>query len=231
MVGWCCLAASTANRNYRRDSRVRKWMLCAAIISAGPAQADGPPMAFEFQTAPRYPLTLYERGVSGSVLIELNGHKDGSITDVKVVDSSHPKFARSAERAVPQWRLKPWKVSAEAPETIAFREEIYFTHTREWGGAQGWMRNQIRLLSCRTFNEAVANFRTQSPDRDLSDMHVFRHTFRLLARSATRQKMSDDERVELGDRFVSRVPAILALCEGPQLRFKEALPKDIRARL
>jgi len=83
---------------------VRKLFLYAALMGCGALQAQEVEIEYERQRAPRYPLSLYEQGISGLAVVEFNTDRDGSITDVKVIDSSHERFAKTAEWAIPQWR-------------------------------------------------------------------------------------------------------------------------------
>ena len=210
-------------------TRMLKWLMFASSLISGSLLAHAVELKYAHQPAPAYPRSLYEQGVSGLVLVEFRGHSDGSITDVNVIDSSHHNFAKSVLRAVPGWRLKPWQVGFETPETISFRQELYFTHSSERQEPHRWIRRHVRVLSCNTFNKALKTFRANSPDHDVRDMHHITYTFRVLGRSATRLKMTDDQRAELGDDFVRAIPEVIQRCRAqPGLRYKEALPESVR---
>ena len=200
-----------------------------SLLSSGSLLAQPVELKYAHQPAPAYPRSLYEQGVSGLVLFEFRGHSDGSITDVNVIDSSHHSFARSVQRTVPIWRLKPWEVGPEAPESISFRQELYFTHSSEGREPHRWIRRHVRVLSCNAFNKALKTFLTHSPGHDVRDMHHITYTFRVLGRSATRLKMTDDQRAELGNDFVRAIPDVIQRCSAqPRLRYKEALPESVR---
>lgn len=128
------------------------------------------------------------------MLIEFRGHNDGSITDVKVIDSSNVKFARSIERAVPQWRLKPWKASAEIPDSATFRQILYFNHLNEGHDVHRWTRRYIRRLSCSKFNKALATVKSNAPGRELQDMHYVIYTLA----GEVGDQAQNDERTESG---------------------------------
>jgi len=98
-------------------TRMLKWLMFASLLISGSLLAHAVELKYAHQPAPAYPRSLYEQGVSGMVLVEFRGHSDGSITDVNVIDSSHHSFAKSVQRAVPGWRLKPWEVGPETPES------------------------------------------------------------------------------------------------------------------
>lgn len=210
-------------------TRMLKWLVFASLLNCGSLLAQPVELKYANQPAPAYPRYLYEQGVSGLVLFEFRGHSDGSITDVNVIDSSHHSFATSVQRAVPGWRLKPWEVGSETPESISFRQELYFTHSSERQEPHRWIRRHVRVLSCNAFNKALKTFRANSPGHDVRDMHHITYTFRVLGRSATRLKMTDDERAELGNDFVRAIPDVIQRCKAqPGLRYKEALPGKVR---
>lgn len=210
-------------------TRMLKWLMFASLLSSGSLLAQPVELKYAHQPAPAYPRSLYEQGVSGMVLFEFQGHSDGAITDVNVIDSSHKSFAKSVQRAVPGWRLESWKVDLETPESITVRQELYFTHSSERQEPHRWIRRHVRVLSCNAFNKALKAFRANSPDHDLRDMHLITYTLRVLGRAATRLNMKDDQRAELGDDFVRAIPDVIQRCEAqPQLRYKEALPDKVR---
>lgn len=189
-------------------------------------------LEFDVQTAPRFPRSLYEEGVSGVVIMEFSVRNDGSVTDVKVVDSSHVKFAQSAVRAVAQWRAQPWQVKPGLPGVRTFREELYFSHSKEGSNPHRWVRQSVRRASCTKFNKAMADFQAHSPERAWVDMHYFAYTFKVLARSATRLKMTDEQREETGDTLVAAVPQIVAMCKAqPEMRYRDTVPEEIRGML
>lgn len=210
-------------------TRMLKWLMFASLLISGSLLAHAVELKYAHQPAPAYPRSLYEQGVSGMVLVEFRGHSDGSITDVNVIDSSHHSFAKSVQRAVPGWRLKPWEVGPETPESISFRQELYFTHSSESQEPHRWIRRHVRVLSCNAFNKALKTFRANSPGHDVRDMHHITYTLRVLGRSAMRLKMTDDQRAELGNDFVRAIPDVIQRCKAqPGLRYKEALPESVR---
>lgn len=211
---------------------MKTFLLSLLLLLIAPIEAVSKELDYELQPAPHYPRSLYENGVSGVVIMEFNARSDGSITDVKIVDSSHVKFAQSAVRAVTQWRVKPWQVAPDVPDVRGFRQELYFTHSREGSGSHRWIRQRVRWASCLMFNRALTDFQARSPDRAWVDMHYFTYTFKVLARSATRLKMTDEQREETGGAFVVAIPQIVAACKAqPDRRYRDVLPERIQAML
>jgi|GEM_PF-1401010 len=211
---------------------VKTFCLSLMLLLFGPLEALSEELEFDSEPAPRYPRSLYERGLSGVAIIAFNAHSDGSITDVKIVDSSHPKFAQSAVRAATQWRAKPWQVGAGKPEVRAFRKELYFTHFKEGNQPHRWVRQRVRWVSCSMFNKALSDFQAHSPDQAWIDMHYFAYTFMSLARAATRLKMTDEQREETGEVLVAAVPQIVAACRAqPDRRYRDVLPERLGGML
>lgn len=53
---------------------------------------------------PEYPPALRAMGLTGKVVFELVVDETGAVAEVKLVQTTHPLFTESAERAVRQWR-------------------------------------------------------------------------------------------------------------------------------
>ncbi|WP_341960737.1 energy transducer TonB [Pseudomonas sp. RC10] len=211
--------------------RFARWLLWWSVLMSASLHASQKP-EYERQIPPPYPRSLYEEGLSGLVIFEFLGHNDGSVTDVKIIDSSHRHFAKSVERTVPKWRLKPWQATAQAPETMSFRQEFYFVHSRERNDPHGWMRRYLRTLSCNAFNKALTTFKAESPSQNLHDLHYITYTFRVLGKAATRHKMTDNQRAELGDEFDRAIPGVVEQCAArPDKRYKQLLPESVRAHI
>jgi TonB family protein len=214
------------------SSVLKKWFICLLAVWSCIANAKGPELAFESHSAPAWPKTLYDQGVSGWTLLQFNAHNDGSITDVDILESSHPQFSRSALKALPSWRLVPWIVTADKPDVLQVTQEIYFVHRREEIDPIAWLRRRIRHMSCASFNKALDAFNTSPNGLPVTDMSAFRHTFTVLARLATHQKLSDDQRAALGDSLTNGIPETISQCRSnPGLRYRDVLPELVRAIL
>jgi periplasmic protein TonB len=73
---------------------------------------------------PDYPNSWKREGLQGTVHLHITIAKDGSVHDVKVVDGDS-LLAKSAEKAVKQWRYKPalrdgQPVDVQATIAVAF---------------------------------------------------------------------------------------------------------------
>ena len=59
------------------------------------------------RVAPDYPFELRKNGVSGRAVIAFTVRTDGSVTDVTIVDATHPAFGKAAAKAISRWSFYP----------------------------------------------------------------------------------------------------------------------------
>jgi len=80
---------------------------------------------------PEYPEDLAQRGLSGVVTVSFRILPDGTVTDVKVVQSTERGFNRAAVRCVRQWLFQPYPETDTSSDhtgqtTITF--DVSFEH-------------------------------------------------------------------------------------------------------
>ena len=78
---------------------------------------------------PAYPLQLMRENVSGTVILYAVIHADGTVGDVRVLQSVDSRIDRFAMQAVEQWRFTPARkngvpVEVEATFQIPFRPRL-----------------------------------------------------------------------------------------------------------
>jgi TonB family protein len=56
---------------------------------------------------PEYPRILQSARLQGSVVLDAIIRTDGSVAEVRVLETTHPLFAQSAVEAIRQWRYSP----------------------------------------------------------------------------------------------------------------------------
>lgn len=96
-----------------------------AAASSRPASGSSPLRALS-QPGPRYPQQAQRAGVSGNVQVEFTVTPDGSVSDVRVLDSDAPRayqrdFEREALAAVKRWRFAPPDAPVTTRRTISFQ--------------------------------------------------------------------------------------------------------------
>jgi TonB family protein len=90
-------------------------ILAAALAPWGALPAADAPAAFTqpkaiSQQAPEYPWSLRLDGKKGEVLLDFIVDKEGSVSKVAVLKSSHPDFEAPAVEALLKWKFKPGMV-------------------------------------------------------------------------------------------------------------------------
>jgi periplasmic protein TonB len=97
------------------------WMglLLAASVCFGQDQPkvgqNVQPATLTHRVKPDYPDSWKREGMQGTVHLHVTIAKDGSVRDIKVVDGDS-RLAKSAEKAVKQWRYKPAMRNGEPVE-------------------------------------------------------------------------------------------------------------------
>jgi TonB family protein len=106
----------------RKAAIVVQLLLLAASLCAAQEQPktnqDVQPATLIHRVSPDYPSSWKREGLQGTVHLRLTIAKDGSVRDVQVVDGDS-RLAKSAEKAVKQWRYKPALRNGEPVETQA----------------------------------------------------------------------------------------------------------------
>jgi protein TonB len=98
----------------------------APVMEAPPAQAgpvrvtpgQGPGLIKRVE--PTYPPALQAARREGVVTLDAIIYKDGTVGEVKVLDSPHPMFAEESVRAVQQWRFSPFSSDVILTVTVRF---------------------------------------------------------------------------------------------------------------
>jgi len=97
-------------------------------VQAPPPQPAGPVRVSPGQgpglikrVEPQYPPLLQSSRIQGAVVIDAVIHKDGTIGEIKVLQSSNPMFEKSAVDAIKQWRY------TESPYDVILTVRVNFT--------------------------------------------------------------------------------------------------------
>ena len=76
------------------------------------------------------PPPLEEEGIEGRAIVRMRIDTRGSVSEAQVLSASHPLFARSAVRAVSQYRFTPAKQNGRPVES-AFTQTFRFRVSEE----------------------------------------------------------------------------------------------------
>lgn len=208
-----------------------KWFAALLLLVAGIAQAD---IKLEFvkKTVPTYPAELRVAAITGSVRVSFNVHADGSVKDVKVLQSSEPAFADAALRAVRQWRFKPWTVSDDDPAQIEVQNELIFRLNDKQELWEFYERAGLVLMTCKQFNDEVVHYRKDDPDRSLKDMKTTMLSIRLLSGATEDGVTSYKKSLATTASFEKALPKIIERCQAfPGIDFVDVWPEPLREKL
>ncbi len=125
-------SASTMN-----NKRILGLMVAAGLLAmlvagcASETTNEGPPDVqpkLIERVNPQYPLEMKQQGITGAVTVEYVIEKDGSVTDIKIVKSTDPRFSKEVVAAVSQWRFAPGMkkgrpMASRRQQTISFTLE------------------------------------------------------------------------------------------------------------
>jgi protein TonB len=100
-----------------------------AVAGFGPGLNDGPLVAM-VRVEPSYPGKAAQEGQEGWVIVEFDVNPDGSVSNVRVVSSSHRVFERSAIRAAERFRYKARVVAGVAQRSRGIQNKFTFRMER-----------------------------------------------------------------------------------------------------
>ncbi|MEG5265118.1 energy transducer TonB [Pseudomonas sp. JDS28PS106] len=182
-----------------------------------------------FTPTPEYPPELIELRYPGKVRALLTIKSDGTVVEVKSLESSHPLLTQTVERTLRQWRYKPWAGTVGAPLRIAVTLPLIF-------GSEGMQRfnRDINVglgnIQCAYLNYEVGTHRLNSPGAPLSKVDLFWYTGQFLFSSYAALQLGEEQRTALLGQLEQAMPSIIAGCEQhPERRYGDFLPAGIKA--
>ncbi|MNJ34956.1 transport protein TonB [compost metagenome] len=208
-----------------------KWLAALLLVGAGIAHAD---IKLEFveKTIPAYPAELRQAAITGSVRVGFNVHADGTVSDVNIIQSSEPAFIDAALVAVRQWRFKPWRVSADNPAMINVQNDLIFRLNDKQELWESYERAGLILMTCKQFNDEVAQYREDDPARSLSDMKTTLLSIRMISLATEDGITSYKKSLASTASFEKALPQIIERCQTyPGLDFVDIWPAALRERL
>ena len=104
--------------------------LTALLLGACAAKPSFEPAILIHSVQPVYPPQMEEIGVNGIARVQIRVNTQGSVSNVQVLSATHPLFARSAVRAVSQYRFTPAKQNGRPVES-AFTQTFRFRVSEE----------------------------------------------------------------------------------------------------
>jgi protein TonB len=87
----------------------------------GPVRlGSGEGLTLVTRITPVYPRTMEAARIPGTVVVDAIIHRDGSIGDVKILQSTNAAFAQAAIEAVKRWRYTPLPYEGLVTVTVNF---------------------------------------------------------------------------------------------------------------
>jgi TonB family protein len=174
---------------------------------------------------PIYPPALQRAGVIGDVRVSFVVYADGSVSNVKILQSDHPELAEATKVALAQWRFKPWTVEGDKPSEQEVIAPMIFSydsslpiHLNKW----------LKELKCRDLNEITV----RTPESAWVDSFAFHYTRAYLTNAISAPTLTNERRLALIARLNRKVPIIVREClNNPVSRYVRFLPQDIRKLL
>lgn len=209
-----------------------KWLVALIMgFLPYPVQAAQKLLVPVLAPAPEYPAQLIENRYAGKVRARLIVKSDGSIAEVKVIESMHPALATSVEKTFGQWRFKPWAGNLGVPPQIAVTLPVIF-------GSQGLARFDsvvnvgLGNVRCAYVNYEVKAQQQHFPHAPMSQVDVFWYTRQFLHDEYVALQHDERERQALLGKLETAIPGIVKGCrKRPQSRYGDHLPTSIRQLL
>ena len=128
----------TTPRETPRQSSEPGYMPPTQPPAPGPYKSQGPgsmlndgPLVVMVRVQPSYPVSMSSRGIEGYVIVEFDVSETGTVTNLRVLESSHKSFERSALNAAQRFRYKPRVIDGVAQVTYGERALLRFEMEKE----------------------------------------------------------------------------------------------------
>jgi hypothetical protein len=153
-------------------------------------------------------------------------HNDGSVRDISVTYSDHPKLTELIKSDVALWRYKPWPLKNN-PATVAIAHSVFVTFNPN---LKRTIRIKVLNMRCRELNREVTRFRKSNPEKPLYEMDAFaelRWVSQVSYDESTVAEVSQWHEI-----FRDAFPAAVESCqENPGAMYIKYLPDVLRERI
>ncbi|MDB6143745.1 MAG: TonB protein [Pseudomonas sp.] len=197
-------------------------LLCSINV-----QATGIPLIPLYTPDPVFPEKLKAFGGKGEVRLKFTVQPDGTTKDIQILETTHPKYADSAEQAVSNWHFKP---NNQAPER-QFILPLSFSLGRS-NQVRRDMNVALLKVTCRQVNKAVADWERYYSQWSLGNMRFFIHTRGYLQGQFMAASTTDAEQKTLLVTLSKALPGIVQNCrKNPNSYYADHLPEQIKNHL
>lgn len=153
-------------------------------------------------------------------------HNDGSVRDLSVTYSIHPKMVEIIEDTVALWRYKPWSLK-DGPSTLEVEHSTIITFDPN---LKRTIRIKVLNMRCRELNREVIRFRKLNPGKPLLEMDAFSDL--RWASWVSYEEFTVDEMSRWFEIFEDAFPVAVESCkENPGAMYIKYLPGVLRERI
>ncbi len=121
--------AFTSNLNFQFAS-IGRYNLQQPALAITPSKATPynpeDTLVLIYQEKPIYPLRAKQLGLEGKVHVQFIVNEDGSVSDIKVMETTHNLFIAPVEKAISRYRFKPPVDENGAPTKVSTRKWITY---------------------------------------------------------------------------------------------------------
>jgi TonB family protein len=210
---------------------MRRWILLLLACLSLSTKADEIKLIPVHMPKPLYPESLSASKITGTAKIGFTVRADGSVSDVRVIDSDHALFSEASLKAVARWKFKPWDVATGVPPQVEVASPMIFR--LETGHELPLDINTALLkLTCSRLNDQVAQRNKYYPAKPLSELDIFSYVSRYISQGMMSQQLEAAERTALLNDLVDNIPHIIGRCKAnPEAPYADQLPPRIQALL
>jgi len=119
------METNVSNANTGVEIGMAKVETALEVGSGGFSASDGDYLPI-VKVAPVYPRRALERGLEGYVVVEFTVTKNGTVTDIVVVETTNSVFNRAAIKAAGKFKYKPKVVDGEPVDVSGVPHKITF---------------------------------------------------------------------------------------------------------
>jgi TonB family protein len=203
--------------------RVMRWFFAFLVCVSGVTQGAEVFLKSERNPTPIYPPALSRAGFTGSVKVSFVASADGTVSQIRILESDHPDFSEAVSNALKQWRFRPWAVGGGLPAEQEIIAPMVFT-LQSPDGVNLWLKD----LGCKDVTDLIA----LPLEYDWVDSAPFHYIRTYLNSTFFQKQISREQRLALISRLNQKVPEIVKACRAnPTHKYVDYLPEEIHQLL
>jgi TonB family protein len=201
-----------------------RWLLALFLmVACSVAQADEVFLIPVKNPKAIYPKALLRAGMIGDVRASFLIKADGSVNNVRIIESDHPDFSAAVAEALSHWQFKSWAVETDKPAELEIIIPMDFRFD-----APDDINQWLKELSCAEVNTNLANY----PEYEGVDMAPFHYVRGYLNNTFYQKQLSTEQRLALVSLLNQRATEIIGACQKhPTHKYAAYLPEEIRRLL